>query len=616
MRLNLVPSRLASVFICTCGVLLLGLVPALPYFLRFDLTDEKLYSLSPGSMQIIQSLTTPVEVKLYLSQSLAGLHPVLQSHGRRVEEFLREYASHTRGALRFELIDPRPDSDDEVWARKYGVRSLPGPGGESAYLGAVLIAGDREIAIPFFDPRKEDLLEFEVTEALAKLQRKQSNKLAIYSSLPIGVNGSQPRDNAGRSLDWIFLGRLKDFYEVEVYPTPPELIAPDVKVLIVMHPKELEAKSAYAIDQFLMRGGRLVLILDSFSRFALDQQSLADQKPGFEISPSSSQLSSLLNHWGVKFIENEIVADLQYSTKVEKNGQIFDNPLYLSLDQSHLSREAVITTSLKQLLLVEAGSFDVSKLDPQLRYESLIQTSDKAGLVPHIYNSLFEPEAIAPKISGERGVKQLAGMLRGKFTSAFKSPPEGASSNDAAAVRSASEATVLLIGDSDFLYEANAIEALKMGEQWVQKPRNDNITFLVNALALLSGSNELISLRSSGRVQRPFIRLKEMQEKALQLWKGQEESLSQRLSALGQEIGLLQSQLKGSDQQNPAALETQIQAVRAEELKLRAQRREIRRKLREDVEALGFRLKALNLLALPCLISLGGILIYRRRYRS
>lgn len=602
-----------------CLLLSLGIGLSTAPFFRFDLTDEKVYSLSEGSLSLLRSLENPVEIKLYVSKSIAELPPALQTHGRRVEEFLREFAGHAKGKLRVELIDPLPDSDDAVWAKKYGVRALPVGNGSATYLGAVFISGDREIAVPFFDPRKEDLLEFEVSEALAKLQNKQVAKIGIYSSLPVGANGSRPVDAAGQRLDWIFLERLKDFYEIEVFSMAPTDISTEIKTFILMHPGELDEASEFALEQFVLRGGRLVLIMDPLSRYELDRQLGSSMEQAPELSPRPSQLPRFIAQWGLGFSSGEIVGDLQQSSRVETMGVPRDNPFYLNLGATNLSQSSVITASLQQLLWVEGGAFDTTRLASELRYEPLIQSGEAAGLLPSRINSLADPEGATAQLGQTRRRYELAGLIRGRFRSTFTAVSE----KGGALREAAEENSVLIIGDSDFLHEQYAIEGLMIGDQWVQKPRNDNINFLTNALAYLSGSSEIMRIRSSGRVQRPFTRLRKIQEAALARWQAEEQTLTQELEALRQRMGSLQAETKaeaekGRPQQaaahsDPAGLE--MQSLRQEELKLRAQRREVRRKLREDIEGLGYRLKALNLLALPLVVSVLGILIYRRRYR-
>lgn len=609
------PSPRALQLTAAAGALLVLILSlnAAPFF-RLDLTDEKVYSLSPGSEALIRSLEAPVDIKLYVSKSLAELPPVLQAHGRRVEEFLREFTGQSRGQLRLELVDPQPDSDDSIWASKYGVRSLPLGNGASAYLGAVFLAGDREVAVPFFDPRKEDLLEYEVAEALAKLQKTEDKKLGIYSPLPVGVAGQ----GAGGGREWIFLNRLRDFYELEVFASPPRSIPDDISVFILMHPEEADASLEYAIDQFVLRGGRLVLMLDPFSRFQLEQNwpESAPQPP--EVSPRSSQLPRLLAHWGVSFDAETVIANRQQATRVENAGLLRENPAFLSLGAGDLARESVITSSLRQLLWVEGGAFDANGVKSGLSWEPLIQSGAETGLLPHTRNSQADPEGAAAAIGQDRKKRALAGLLRGRFSSAFAEPPPGSEHPQSFHRESRGENVVLLVADSDFLQDVYAIEPLQIGDQWVQKPRNDNINFLTNALAYLAGSSEIMRVRSSGRVQRPFTRLREIQETALTRWQAEEQTLSRELNSLAQEIAALQAaEAKGEGSAESGRVSAGVlEKLRADELRLRGQRREVRRKLREDIDALGYRLKALNLLCLPGLLSVAGLIVYRRRYRS
>lgn len=586
-------------------------------FYRIDMTDDKIYTLSEGSLKIVQKLEEEVTAKIYVSKSFKDLPPAFKAHGRRVEEVLREYAHHAGGRLKIEVIDPQPDTDDEVWARKYGVRGFPSPRGESAYLGIVFIAGDKEHALPFLDPRKEDLLEFEISEGLIKLQRGGLVKLGIYSANYIGTTDSQAVDEQGNRTERAFLSRMKEFYQVEVFQNPPAEISSDFKVFMVYQPKDVDEKFQYALDQYVLRGGRLIVVLDALSRAEVSLTSNMDAPPA-PLPQAPDQLPTLLKHWGLRFHHDSIIGDPLRSTRVNMVSYAFDYPFFLTLGEEDFSRDHMITASLKQMQWAESGWFEALPGSSSLRFESLVRSSPQAGTAPIGVDGLRDHQNLIQQLSEQRGTKDLAVTLQGRFVSAYPGPPEGSESQAPHLSAGEGENTVLLVADSDFMQEAQALEAFEYGGQMAQRPRNDNISFIINALAFQGGATELATIRSSGRVQRPFTRVRDLQEKAKEKWKAEEDRFAEELRSLQTRLSELKKvPAEGEEIVLTPEEEAELRKYREEELKVRGKLREVRRSLREDIEALGHRLLALNLLFVPgCVSGLGFLVFWRRGRRT
>lgn len=613
-----VVAKLSSEFI-TILVVVVGIsIVASRFFLRFDFTEDGIYTLTEGSKNIASKIEDNMEAKLYFSKSAKELPPAFKAYGNRVEEVLREYANHSDSKLAIEVIDPKPDSDEEVWARKYGIQGIQLPSGDEAYLGVVFLSGKKEIAIPYIDPRREEFLEYDISEALVKIEQNSKPKLTIYSSLPISSPNSANAMNPyfSEQQDWSFINALRDFFEVTVAESEPKQISKDTSIFILMHPKNTSEAFEFALDQFVMRGGRLFLMLDSFSRtdLASNQQAMMN---GGQMPTANSQFNRLLSHWGVTFHADSMVGDPMRSTRISTVGQAIDYPYFLSLGNDDVNKDQTITAKLKQILFAESGYFTFQKPSFELAFEPLIQTTETSGIVSTNMAAYLSPADLTNKLSEDRSQKTLVALLKGKFKSAFGKVPESVENKDDFIQTSEKENAVILFGDVDFISDSNAVERLRFLNQIVVRPRNDNLNLLLNAAEFMGGNPDLISIRTSGRVQRPFTKVKEIQIAASEKWKAEEERLSQQIQDLQSKLNELQmKRTDGNRTILTADQELEIKKFREQEAEVRKRRREVRKNLREDIEALGRKLIAMNILVVPGLVSILGIFVFWRREKK
>ena len=609
-------AKLSSEFITTLVVVIGISVLASRFFVRLDFTEDAIYTLTDGSRNIARDLKKDVEIKLYFSKTAKELPPAFKAYGGRIQEVLNEYANYSDNKITVETIDPKPDSEEEVWARKYGIQGIQLPSGDEAYLGAVFLAGSKEATIPYIDPRREEFLEYDISEALVKLEQETKPKLAIYSSLPISQQ-SPGGDFGQTSQEWAFVTALRDFFEVIVIDDQPTNIAQDVNIFILMHPKQLSESFEFAIDQFVMRGGRLLLMLDSFSRTDLASNSQNAMLNNGQLPTAKSKLDRLLNHWGLTFHSEVMVGDPMRSTRISTVGQPIDYPYFLSLTQEELNKEQTITANLKQILLAESGHFTFEKPAFELEFEPLIQTTESSGSASTNMAAYLSPIDLAKQLSKDRDQKALAGVVKGKFTSAYSKVPEGVENKEEFISKSETENAVVVIGDIDFISDNNAVERLRFLNQIVVRPRNDNLNLVLNTAEFLGGNPDLISIRSSGRIQRPFTKVRELQIAAGEKWKAEEERLSNQINELQSKLNELQSKrTDGNRTILTADQELEIKKFREQEADVRKRRRQVRKNLREEIEALGRQLIAINILIVPGLVSALGLLVFWRREKK
>lgn len=574
------------------------------FFFRVDMTEDKVYSLSEGSLNIAQRFEDPVTIQLYFSKSLAGVPVMIKTYASRVEEVLKEYVAHSDGNIRLEVIDPKPDTNEEIWARKYGISGIPTSDGDEFYLGAAFLSAEKEIQIPYLDSRKEEFLEYDISEALVKLGTTSKPKLGIMSSIPVM---GDPRQGPQGAQPWAFIQGLNNFFEVQPIELTTDHINEDIGTLVLIHPKGLSDKTQYAIDQFVVRGGRLIVAVDPFSRvdMMMSQQGGA---PG-QMPQASSDLPKLLAHWGVKYISSEIVGDPNRATRIQVGSQAISYPYFMSLAEQDLSRDHKISSQLSQMLFAESGSIAFDKKEDYV-WEDLIKTSSVSGVQNAMMAGFMGPESLASQFKAENKQRTLAGLLRGKFKSAFSNSLNGRAHLPAAKV----EGIVLIAADVDFLHDSNSVETFRFGSQVIMRPRNDNLNFLINAAEFMGGNPDLISIRSSGRVNRPFTKVLEIQQEAQKRWKSKEESLSEQLNQLQSRLASLQQKrTDGNTSSLSPEQQAEIEKFRQEEVKIRQQRREVRKNLREDIESLGHRLVALNMTVVPFLVILFAIFVFIKR---
>ena len=599
----------SGIFVLVVALVAVSLIAQKAFF-RVDVTEDRVYSLSQGSLNIASKFQDDVLIKLYFSKSLKGIPVAFKTYATRVQEVLKEFSDNSDGKIKLEVIDPRPDSDEEVWARKYGITGAPLQNGEELYLGAVFVSADKENAIPYLDPRKEEFLEYDISEALVKLSTDKKPKLGVMSSLEVmGSPAQNPMQPHQGDEEWSIIAGLKNFFDVESIELTAESIDPDIGILLILHPKKLEEKTEYAIDQFVMGGGRLIIAVDPFSRTDL-ANSHQNRFQGGQMPDASSDFTRFFSKWGIEYSKSDMIGDPTRATRINAGGRAVNYPFFLSLNKDDFSKDNKVTAHLKQMLIAESGAISL-KGGSTFQLEPLIKTSHQSGKQSASMANFMRPSDLAAQLKVEEKQRIIAGLLKGKLPSSFDNPPEGAKDH---LTESKEEAVIAIIADVDFLHDNNAVDKIRFGPQVIVRPRNDNLNFIINTAEFLGGNQDLISIRSSGRVNRPFTTLLEIQQEAQKKWKAEEEKLSQQLNDLQKKLSSLQADRTDG---NLTSLSPQQQAeitrFRNEEVKIRARRRQVRKNLREDIEKLGNQLIAANLLFVPLLVSIFGISVMIRR---
>ena len=598
--------------------------------LRFDLTEERLYTISEGSRKILESLEDPVRINFYYSRNNAELPPNFKTYAQRVQELLEEYAALSYGKVILEISNPKPDTEEEEWAQKYGIKPITLPSGNTVYFGAIVSMLDQEMLLPYFDQRREKFLEYDISQAIQKVSSTSSSTVGLLSALNL-QGGRSMLPGQPPSQKWVFLSELEKSVSMENIPLTIEEIPDDISLLIVLHPRGFSPRLQYALDQYVLRGGRLVVLLDPNAR--VDMASPENQFG--QQQQLASDLPELLKVWGVDYDSTKVVGDHLLATQVNTGQGVMSFPMWMTFLSQSIDQEHPITTQLENLLFVEAGSLKKS-VESKTEFTPLLSLSEQSGLIDAFQLRFSAPDQLSRdmKIDGE--AKAVMAITTGIFSSAFpngqpekeKKNPQAQSADEENEEESALKHThlkeaaesnsILLFSDVDFLSDQFSVQKLNFLGQTIIQPINDNLNLMLNAAEHLSGNEALMSIRSRGRFSRPFTRLLAMQKQAQLLHQEEERQLLSQLEEVQQRLNNL-LETAGEQGQTEVILSPEIQAeiqqFREEERQARRKLREVRKILRQDIEQLGQGLLLLNMFLVPLLVGIIGVIVYRYRTR-
>ncbi len=589
--------------------------------LRCDMTAENLYTLSKGSKAVLGQLTEDVTLKYYVSSSSAEMPMALKTYAQQVGNLLKEYERAGGGRLVVEEYDPKPDSDAEEWAQRYGVEPQTGgnPFGAGIYFGVVAVCGDREETLGVLSPRTESTLEYDLTRLVTRVAWPERPVVGVMTSLPDVLGGQMnpmmmqmgQRPPQG----WAAFSELAKDYDVRTVEPDAEKIDDDVKTLVVVHPKNLSDKTLYAIDQFVLRGGKLVACVDPFSIKDM-QSSRSQQNPmmGQMGGDGPSTLGKLFDAWGVKFEEGKISCDLEAATKLN-NGQggVESNPAFLSLGKPNMDKGDLIVADLTNVMFPFAGAFTFEKKDMDLSFEPVITTSK---------DNSCSTDKMAMQYGGMKDMvpdgkeRILAARLSGTFKTAFPKGPDG--TNDVSKALAEGKGNVLLFADSDFLADDFCVRMMRTPFGSIPQLINENLTLFSNAMEQFAGREELIGVRSRGASDRPFTVVNELEAEATKKWQAREAAFQEELQKTQQRLSALQREKKDGERFILSKeQQDEIVKLRKSQAETRKQLKNVRKELTADIDSLGLRLKIINIALVPVLVVLFGLLRgYLRRKRA
>ncbi|RMF09954.1 MAG: ABC transporter [Alphaproteobacteria bacterium] len=589
---------------------------------QIDLTEDRLYTLSEGTTSILEGLEEPIRLRFFFSESVATAYPTVMNYARRVRSLLKRYESLAGGKLTLEIIDPEPFSPAEDEAVAAGLKGATTATGETLYFG---LAGsnstDTERVIPYFTTERERFLEYDLTKMVYELAHPEKPVLGLISSLPLEFGPGGPMAAAqGQSQPYFIYEQLKDAFSLRPLGNIFDHIDDDVDVLLIAHPGELGEAELYAIDQYILGGGRALVFLDPY----LESSSYMQAGVGGNL-PSASTLGPLLAAWGVEMTGDKVIADRALAHRVsvpDETGsrKVTDYLVWLALGPAQLDDRDVVTADLETLNLATAGS--LSAIDgATTRIEPLATSSDQSMLMD-VGTVRFEqdPDQLLRGFEADGVVKVIGARITGPVASAFDGPPATDEGQDgdrpAHRNQSAGDINVILVADADMLEDRFWVQLQSFLGQRVAVPLADNGAFVINAVENLSGSSDLISLRSRGVSQRPFTLVEEIRREAEDRFAAEERRLQAKLDETEARLRELEEGSGDAAIMDQTQAE-EIEAFRQEMLATRKELRDVQHQLRKDIEALGGWVKFINIALMPIIVSAVafGLAAARRRRR-
>ena len=629
-------SKVLALALLIVGLVLVNyLASSLP--VRVDATAESIYSLSDGTRKMLGKIEESVTIELYFSKDASGLPIAYNNYAGRVQEMLRQYVRASRGKLTLNVINPRPDTPDEEKATAAGLTpQVAQQGGEQFFFGLVVTQADQQKNIPAFTPQREQFLEYDLSKLIFSVQQLDKRKLGLISSLPL--QGTSPQEMQMMMMmrrqpqpSQMVMSELEQSFQIISVDASATELPAGLDALMIAHPQGLSPKLQFAIDQFLLGGKPVFLAVDPSSQHFKRQSNPQQMMMGGGPQNVSSDLPNLLSAYGVQYDPQKVVGDLENATQVQTGGGgVARYPIWLSLrGKEAFSAKSLATAQLNSAMFIESGSI-AKREGADVTFTPLVETSAQSGDIASMMLQFAQPDDVAKQITPS-GKKTIAALVTGKFKTAFPGgmpkddkPADEAGKKDEpkkeepkageSLKESKTSSTLFVIADTDWLFDDYSVRKFNFFGQTAAEPFNDNLAFAANTIEFLGGSQDLISIRGKGNSLRPFNVVRKMEASAQKQYQAKLTELDGRLQQVQTKLTELQGK-KGEGNRLVATPEMAkaIEDFQKQQAKIRGERREIRRALREDIDRLENRLLVLNLLAGPLLVGVFGFWYSRSR---
>ena len=592
---------------------------------RADLTDNGLYTLSDGTKNILRNLNEPITLRFYFSSEVTANFPVVRAYAERIRDLLAEYKSLAGGNLIVEEIDPQPYTEAEDTAVSLGLQGAPTQGGETIYMGlSGANMADGQETVAFFEMSREAYLEYDLTSLISRLAETKKPTLGVVTNLPLDTGpGGLLASMQGTSQPFVIYSQLLQIFQLQ--PLEQDFAAgpKDIDTLLIAHPKALNEQTLYAIDQFVMRGGRVIAFVDPLSE--ISQMLGGDNNQPVQGATFKSDLW-LLKSWGVTYNPDEVVLDRARAQKVQYGGNaarpVISYPVWLGLKGdadaavSDFDRNDLVTGSLSVLNLASVGHFTPIE-GATTKFTPLVRSSDDAMLYSaEMLTIQSDPDELMRQFlpSGERYTvaARLSGPLKSAFTEAPKpvvkegQPPPVLPAH----IAEAADANIIVVADSDLFDDRFWVQPQQQGDQTMAVPIADNLAFVAGAAENMLGSNDLISLRTRATGDRPFTVVEAMQKAADTRFLREEQDLNAKIAETQEKLNALAKPgANGETTALTAEQQAEIEKFRTELTETRARLRDVQRELRSGIEQLGTRLALINIVAVPLLLIIVAIVI-------
>lgn len=606
---------------------------------RIDLTDQHLYTLSKGTLDTLAKIDEPIVLRFYYSPRLGTEIPSYGVYAQRVREMLEEYQADSRGKLELQILNPEPFSATEDRAVAFGLQGVPvDQGGEQVYFGlAATNSTDDQQTIPFFQPERERFLEYDVTKLIHGLAFPKKPVVGLMTGLPL--EGDLMAAMQGRPMvPYVVIGQLQQLYDVHSLSTEIDAVPSDVDVLMLVHPQHLSDKTQYAIDQYVLKGGKALVFVDPDSE---TQQMHPSQlnPPGM---PLDSDLDRLFAAWGLHMVPKMVAGDEHAARRVNAGtgDRVIpvDYVAWLTLKKPNFNPDDLTTADLSQITMATAGILEPTK-DAKTTFTPLISTSadseeipvEKVQSTPDVeallrdFKSGGKPLTLAARVTGPADTAFPDGPPKDEKKDQAKDPKDQAKPADAPAEKPADKPadkpvppqlktaaqpiTVIVVADTDILEDRFWVEVQDFFGQRVEVPVANNGDFVTNAVDMLAGGNDLISLRSRGTSARPFELVDSIQLAADDKYQATAKDLEDKLKDSQQKIKDLRDQAGKGGIAQAASEEQTLESFRTDMIRTRQQLRQVQLAERQDIDRLKAWLEFFDIGAIPILVGMAAIVI-------
>jgi len=601
--------------------LLVIMINALAYhFLtntRLDLTENKLYTLSKGTKDILANIKEPITIKLYYSKKLALGFPNISSYATYVSELLQQYQRLSHQKISVQIIDPPPFSSQEDEAIAHGLQAVPvNNAGANFYFGLVMANSvDDEQAIPFLQLNQERFLEYDITSLIYQLNHPEKPVVGVISSLPLEGMPYAAMFGQPNGEPWVIWQQMSDFYQLKTLDNTLSKIPDNIDLLMLINPKDVSDTFLYAIDQYLMRGGRVVAFIDTY---------LEQPQGGAPAAPNDvAQLNRLLNAWGLTVNPQKVLADRKLALPVRVNQyghqQVVGQPFWLVIPPLNMNQDDMITGPLDDNLLMSTPTVLSTFGEPTtLSITPLMQSSVDSAAIDSdkVAAYMKTPQDLQRNFLPSDRAYLLAARVEGQTQSLFGEKAVNEDAQKDHLSQSQQAAQLLVIADSDLLRDHFWLRSQDYLGQRVVTPISANGNFVLNAIDNLTGSSALMSLRAHGAYSRPFTKVLELQQNAQQQYHAAELALQEKLQLTEQRLQALNDQTQHNNilLLSPAQ-QQEVESFREEQRRLRQELRDVQHELQKDINQLMQTISWLNIALIPGVIIIAGSIIWARRVK-
>ena len=596
--------------------------------LRFDLTESNIYTLSDGTKSILQSINEPLNFKLFYTKQIGDINPVYQNYYDRVKEILGQYVLLSNNKIKLKIFNPKPFSNEEDKAVEYGLQGVEIMAGVYGYFGLIATnSTDDEEKIIFFQPDRTPFLEYDLSKIVTNLANPNRRIVGLYTDLPMfgTFNPLAKTQDAAAAPPWAVYNQMKEFFEVKRIHEKTSSLPEGLELLMLVHPKKIPERLLYMIDQFVLKGGKLLVFIDPNS----ETESFSPNTNQTKESDNNSNLNELLDKWGVELVENKVVGDLLSARRVQigesDQPSVTDYIAWLDIKKDHMDDTHQATSKVQRLTFATSGFLKNNEKNNNISFRRLVWSTTQSMQID-VADVRFTPNPtnLLRNFVPSNEELTLAAEIKGNFSSNFPDgPPDTNIKNDFDKNKHINESikptTLVILADTDMLYDEYWLKYEQSGEVL---PIANNADFTVNLLEYLNGTEDLIGLRGKGVSSLPFVKVEKIQKEAEQKFRSKEQELLEKLNNYQSKLENIQ---KGSVEDGGKTLLTEketleIDKFREEMIFVRSELRKVQNALRKDIEKLDSTLKFFNIFFVPILLIIISLVLgfvgRRKRYQK